>query len=302
MTDAITQISYQTNAIQNLCLASAPTYDSPFCSLAIRPITNPDRSQLQESGVNFPTEIHNSPLNAAQQKTQGYDIRDRLQLDMAGGHFSVRHLVGYQPVNTTINIPGAFPTWAVEPKLRQTTFLSYTNNSWTVALQNQWLSSVNLATSDNALNGNSQNYVQPRLPTYDVVDTTIRKRFGVKGANLEVFLTVNNVLNDTLRCSLRTRGSPACSIRRWASTMTWAAFSPSGSMPSSDTQRCCLRNSASNSFSCSATAAWYPSGSIHTDSLEFAAFESFSSMLKYSPCAPRKMSQGSIFSSANVLR
>jgi outer membrane receptor protein involved in Fe transport len=65
-----------------------------------------------------------------------------------------------------------------------------------VALQNQWLSTVNLATSDNALNGNSQNYVEPRLPTYDVVDATVRKRFGFNATDLEVFLTVNNVFNE----------------------------------------------------------------------------------------------------------
>jgi iron complex outermembrane recepter protein len=196
ITDAITQISYQTNAIQNICLASAPKYDSPFCTLAVRPITDPTDPNYKNPNVNFPTEIHNSPLNAAQQETHGYDAEIGYTWDMAGGHFSLRHLVGYQPVNTTINIPGAFPTWAVEPKLRQSTFLSYTNNSWTVALQNQWLSTVNLATSDNALNGNSQNYVEPRLPTYDVVDATVRKRFGFNATDLEVFLTVNNVFNE----------------------------------------------------------------------------------------------------------
>jgi iron complex outermembrane recepter protein len=104
--------------------------------------------------------------------------------------------VGYQPVNTTINIPGSFPTWAVEPKVRQSSFLSYNSNGWTVALQNTWLSSVNLATSDNAVNGNSQNYKEPRLRSYDVVDTTISKQFGYKDGSLEVFLTVNNLFNE----------------------------------------------------------------------------------------------------------
>ena len=50
-----------------------------------------------------------------------------------------------------------------------------------MSLQNQWLGSVKLATSDNALNGNSQNYAEPRLPSYDVLDVTVNKRFAVVG-------------------------------------------------------------------------------------------------------------------------
>jgi iron complex outermembrane recepter protein len=196
ITDAITQISYQSNAIQNICLASAPKYDSPFCSLAVRPITDPNDPNYRDPNVNFPTEIRNSPLNAAQQETHGYDLQLDYNWDLAGGHFSFRHLVGYQPVNTTVNIPGAFPTWAVEPEVRQSTFLTYVNRGWTVALQNQWLSSVKLATSDNALNGNSQNYKEPRLRAYDVVDSTISKQFGYKDGSVEVFLTVNNLFNE----------------------------------------------------------------------------------------------------------
>jgi outer membrane receptor protein involved in Fe transport len=196
ITNAITQISYQSNAIQNICLASAPKFDSPFCSLAVRPITDPNDPNYRNPNVNFPTEIRNSPLNAAQQETHGYDLQIDYNWDMAGGHFLLHHLVGYQPVNTTINIPGSFPTWAVEPELRQSTFLSYNNSGWSMALQNQWLSSVKLATSDNAVNGNSQNYKEPRLRAYDVVDTTISKQFGYKDGTLEVFLTVNNLFNE----------------------------------------------------------------------------------------------------------
>ncbi|HEY6641345.1 TonB-dependent receptor plug domain-containing protein [Povalibacter sp.] len=196
ITDAITQISYQTNAIQNICLASGPSYNSPFCSLAVRPISDPNDPNYTNPNLNFPTEILNSPLNAAEQKTHGYDIQINYRWDMAGGQFSLRHLASYQPENETINIPGAFPTWAVEPELRQSTFLTYQHSGWTVALQNQWLSSVDLATSDNALNGDSQNYVSPRLGSYNVVDTTVSKRFDYKGGDMEAFLTVSNLLDE----------------------------------------------------------------------------------------------------------
>ena len=111
------------------------------------------------------------------------------------GRVSLRHLLNYQPLNETINLPGSFPTWAVEPKLRQSTFLSYEKADWSVSLQNQWLGSVKLASSDNALNGNSQNYVEPRLSPYDVLDVTVDKRFHSWGTDTSVFLTVNNVAN-----------------------------------------------------------------------------------------------------------
>jgi outer membrane receptor protein involved in Fe transport len=201
MTNAITGISYQSTAIQNICLASAPSYNSPFCSLAVRPITNPSDPNYKNPNLNFPTEIHNSPLNAARQKTEGVDIQANYSFDVQNvvsalvGRVSLRHLVSYQPVNTTINIPGAFPTWAVAPKLRQTTFLSYDNESWSLALQNQWLSHVKLASSDNALNGNSQNYVQPYLPSYDSLDVTISKRVKLLGKGGEIFLAINNATN-----------------------------------------------------------------------------------------------------------
>jgi outer membrane receptor protein involved in Fe transport len=202
MTDAITGISYQSTAIQNICLASAPAYDSPFCSLAVRPITNPSDPNYTNPNFNFPTEIRNSPLNAARQRTKGIDVDANYAFDMHNlipqwaGRVSLRHIVSYQPVNTTINIPGAFPTWAIQPKLRQTTFVSYSNERWSLSLQNQWLGKVKMATSDNALNGDRQNYVIPRLGTFNTLDGTLAVRFGALGGDAEAFLTVSNIFNE----------------------------------------------------------------------------------------------------------
>ncbi len=162
----------------------------------MRPITDPNDPNYKNPNFNFPTEVLNSPLNTAEQKTHGYDLQIDYSWDMAGGQFSLRHLLSYQPENTTVNIPGAFPTWAVQPELMQSTFLTYENSGWTVALQNRWLGSVDLRTSDNALNGNSQNYVDPTLSSYNVVDTTISKQFEMKGGNMEAFLTVSNVFDE----------------------------------------------------------------------------------------------------------
>jgi iron complex outermembrane receptor protein len=192
MTDALTQISFQNTAVQDICMASAPTFDSPFCSLAVRPINDPTHPDYRNPAVNFPTEVLNSPLNAALQKTHGYDLQIDYNFELFGGQFDFRHLASYQPENTTVNIPGALPTWAVQPDLLQTTFLTYRHSGWTGSLQNRWLSGVNVANSASA----SQNYVEPRLSSFNVLDTTVSKEFEIASGSLEAFLTINNALNE----------------------------------------------------------------------------------------------------------
>jgi iron complex outermembrane recepter protein len=196
LTNAITQISYQSDAIQAVCIATAPAYNSPICDLAVRPLSPGDANYLNPN-FNLPTEIRNSPVNAALQKTRGFDVQLDYSWDMGAGQFALRHLASYQPTNSTLTTPAStFYVWAVQPKLMQTTMLSYENSGWNLALQNRWLSSVSLKSSDNNLNGNSQNYVDSSLDSYNVVDTTISKDFEVSGGNMEAFLTVNNLLNE----------------------------------------------------------------------------------------------------------
>ena len=209
LTDAIINVSYQNDAIQGVCTATAPLYNSPICDLAVRPITDPTDPRYTDKNFNMPTEIRSSPVNAALLKTKGYDLQLDYNWDMAGGQFAVRHLATYQPINSTLNTPAStFYTWAVQPHLMQTTFLSYENSGWSVALQNRWLSSVSLKSSNNALNGpkapagtdpastGTQYYKDSSLDAYDIVDTTISKDFEVKGGNLQAFLTVNNLLDE----------------------------------------------------------------------------------------------------------
>jgi outer membrane receptor protein involved in Fe transport len=205
MTDAIIPLGY--GGVQNLCVASAPAFDSNFCSLATRPITNPTDPNYR-TAANFPTEIRNSSLNAARLWTHGYDFQLNYGWDMSDlissipGRVSFRHLLTYQPVNKTINTPGSPASNAIAPKTRQTTFLSYENGQWGLALQNQWLGRVLL---DNGT-GASQNYVQRTLPRYSVLDATLSKKFDLsKGGSTEAFVTVSNLLNE--RAPLSTRGT-----------------------------------------------------------------------------------------------
>jgi outer membrane receptor protein involved in Fe transport len=207
LTNAITNLNYANDAVQAICLASAPSYNSPVCGLAVRPITDPSDPNYFNPAVNMPTEVRSAPVNAALQKTKGYDLELDYSWDMAGGQFSLRHLVSYQPINSTLTTPtSTFYTWAVQPNWMQTTFVSYRNQSWTVALQNRWLGSTSLKSSNNALNGNTQNYLDSSLDANDVIDTTISKEFEVGGdTKVEAYLTVNNLLDE--RAPLAPSGS-----------------------------------------------------------------------------------------------
>ncbi|MDQ2640514.1 MAG: TonB-dependent receptor [Pseudomonadota bacterium] len=198
MKDAITRVRY--DQFQSLCTDSAPAYDSPICALAIRPITDPSDPGYTLP-ANYPTEILNAGVNAARLETHGFDFQLNYGFDLNslvaswGGRLSFRHMATYQPPVETVNLPGAALAWSRAPKQRHTTFLTYQNQDWTVALQNQWLGKVRLATS--AVTNASQNYVQPTLPSFNVVDATLSKKLGRDGGSAtEVFLTVNNLLNE----------------------------------------------------------------------------------------------------------
>jgi len=172
----------------------------------VRPITDPSDPNYFNPAVNMPTEVRSAPVNAALQKIKGYDLQLDYSWDMAGGNLSLRHLVTYQPVNSTLTTPAStFYTWAVQPSWMQTTFLSYENSSWNVALQNRWLGSTSLKSSNNELNGNTQNYVDPSLDANDVVDITVAKAFDISDGKLEAFLTVSNLLDE--RAPLAPSGS-----------------------------------------------------------------------------------------------
>ncbi len=201
MTDAITTLTYG-GAVQDLCMASAPAFDSPFCQLAIRPITDPTNAGYRLPG-NFPSRILSAGVNASRTWTHGYDFQLNYGFDLASlvssasGRVSFRHMASYQPPVKTITqlTASSTPTRAVTPKMRQSTFLTYTNEDWTVALQHQWLGKVDLRTA--AVTPTAQNFVKPKLESYRVLDATISKQINLEsGGKTDVFLTVNNVFNE----------------------------------------------------------------------------------------------------------
>jgi len=194
MSNAITNISYQTPSIQQLCIASAPTYSSPFCALAIRPIAPGQPGYT--SVANYPTQVLQSPINSAKIQMEGWNFEADYNFDWADvwdaipGSVTLRHLVTYQPVLETQNLPGSTFTWTPQPKTRMTTFISYQVGDWGFNIQNQWLSGAKKA------NGFvNQNYVIPRLHSNNVMDFAINRRFDLWGGSSTFYFNVQNIGN-----------------------------------------------------------------------------------------------------------
>jgi hypothetical protein len=51
------------------------------------------------------------------------------------------------------------------------------------------------ANSDNSLNGNTQNYVSPRIGSWNVLDVSIDRKFDMMGGTADLYFTVNNIGN-----------------------------------------------------------------------------------------------------------
>ena len=197
MSNAISFISGQSTAVQQLCIASAPTYSSPLCGLYVRPLSPGDPNYT--TPANYPSVLLNSPLNASKQQIEGWDLEVDYAFELADvladlpGSVNFRHLFSYQPVNTTIQLPGAAPTWAISPKTRQTTFINYSVGDWGLSMQNQWLSGFK---KNNApITTTNNNYAVPRIGSYNVLDVTIDKKFDMWGGDADLYFTVNHLGN-----------------------------------------------------------------------------------------------------------
>ena len=193
MANAITSISYQSTTVQNLCINSAPTYNSPYCLLAVRPIApgQPGYASL----ANYPSQILSQPLNSAKVQTEGWNFEADYNFDWADvwsaipGSMSFRHLVTYQPVFETQNLPATPFNWTSMPKTRMTTFLDYSVGDWNFDVQNNWLSGRNRATAA------GQIYVVPHAHSMNTLDITINRRFDMWGGSSTMYFSVQNVGN-----------------------------------------------------------------------------------------------------------
>ena len=196
MSNAITNISYQQTTVQNLCITSTPSYGSPYCLLATRPVAPGQPGYAAQGSSNFPTQILSSPLNSANIQMEGWNFEADYSFDWADvwsaipGSVTLRHLTTYQPVLETQNLPGTPYSWTSQPKVRMTSMISYTVGDWGLDIQNQWLSGVKKATGFV-----NQVYLAPRISSYDAMDVTIDRRFDMWGGSSSLYFTVQNIGN-----------------------------------------------------------------------------------------------------------
>jgi len=192
--NAITNISYQTTSVQQLCINTAPAYNSPYCSLAVRPF--PPTDPRFTTTANYPSQVLSSPLNSALVQMEGWNFEADYNFDWADvwdaipGSMTLRHLTTYQPVLETQNLPGTAFVWTAQPKTRMTTFIDYQVGDWGFDIQNQWLSGAKKATGFV-----NQVYLAPRLQSVDVMDVSINRRFDLWGGSSNLYFSVQNVGN-----------------------------------------------------------------------------------------------------------
>jgi hypothetical protein len=193
MSNAIGGLAYTNTTVQNLCINSAPAYDSPYCSLAVRPIAPGQPGYT--STANYPSQVKSSPLNSGQTLTEGWDLEANYGFSMddlwsgTPGSVNLRQIMTYQPVFETQQLPGTPFTFGGGSKTRMTTFLNYQVGDWGFSVQNVWISGRK-KTSNPAIF-----YVVPRLHSMDTTDLTIERKVELWGGHSAIYLNIQNVAN-----------------------------------------------------------------------------------------------------------
>jgi outer membrane receptor protein involved in Fe transport len=186
--NAIVQVSVTDQITE--CTRSGGT--SPFCANIQRPIDN-----LNTTAGNFPTSYFLGSLNAASNSTDGVDLDMSYRRNIGSAStLSLRSLVSYQPHYKIKTFPGA-PTYDYAgvgdvgfSKTRWTTTVSFaTESGFTATVLNRWKSGVH------RLYNPAQVTNDPNIGAYDTVDLTLSQDVKVWKGAVQLFLTVNNLLN-----------------------------------------------------------------------------------------------------------
>jgi iron complex outermembrane recepter protein len=193
LSNAISGLAYTNTTVQNLCIASAPAYDSPYCTLAVRPIAPGQPGYA--STANYPTQVKSSPLNSGQTLTEGWDLETNYSFNLADvwaslpGAVTLRHIMTYQPVFETQLLPGTPFTFGGGSKTRMTTFLNYQIGNWGFSVQNVWISGRKKTADPTVF------YAVPRLHSMDTTDFTVDRRVDLFGGSSDIYLNIQNVAN-----------------------------------------------------------------------------------------------------------
>jgi outer membrane receptor protein involved in Fe transport len=210
MSNAIASIDGRTSSIQQVCEASGGT--SNFCTLYVRPLPFSNTTP-----ANAPTLVKIQQLNASSVKTWGIDGEINYGFNAAGGRVSLRGLVGYQPELTTLLAPGlpaqigagaaasqgvgGVPVW------RLTGFASYSNDLFSVDVQERWRSSLGWDSNPAVI------YAIPRIAAVAYTDLTLTANIGAD-RNKQVFLSISNLFDQQppIYLTSGTSGTPAFSF------------------------------------------------------------------------------------------
>jgi iron complex outermembrane receptor protein len=190
MTNAISSIGGATPAIQTICESSGGT--SPFCALYIRPFPFSNTS-----AANYPTRILSQSLNAAFQKTQGWDIEANYRFELGRvadalpGRVTLRGLINIQPVFQTVSFVGAPPTLEPVSKGHVTAFASYDVGNWDFTVQDRWLSDFSRKTVATQVFTTGEEIVAAK----NYVDFNVSRKFQFGGAAMSAYLSVQNVFD-----------------------------------------------------------------------------------------------------------
>ncbi len=195
LSQGINNISYGTQAIQQICIASIPTGNlSPYCALANRQI--PIGQPGYNTPANYPSFFISQGVNSATVKTEGVDMEVDYGFDMADispslpGSVNLRTLLSLQPYIDTLTFTGSATTFTPMPKGRLTMFLGYQVGSWGINFQDTYLSSFNKQSLP------TQVYAQPYVGQYNQLDATLDKKFTMDSDSVvDVYATVQNVFN-----------------------------------------------------------------------------------------------------------
>lgn len=190
--NAISTISGNNASIQSLCEISGGV--SPYCALIVRPLPFGDRS-----AANFPTQILSQPINTAFNKLEGLDIELDYHTALEDiyqplpGDLSLRMLSSMQPVNQSIQYPGAPLTFQAFPKTRLSAFVTYQFEKWSFDVLDRWISGFKQATQL------GQIYAQPRLPSTNYIDINIDRQFESDDNIFDIYLAAENLLDQRPR-------------------------------------------------------------------------------------------------------
>jgi len=192
ISDAIT-VPYNAPAALNICFAA--NGNSPACDLITRPL-----GPTNTTAANFPTSISQVPRNVADVQTRGIDLELGYRRSLFGGTVDLRglatRLISYKlqqnpsvsPVENagTADLPG--PTTAIGlPKWRATISANYSISGLTFGGQARIVGGLDRS--------HILSYVDNTVPPVVFTDANASYTFGDTPGKPEMFVTVNNVLN-----------------------------------------------------------------------------------------------------------